>query len=79
MHGIKHTLLLLFFFSLSLVADAQVNDDFSDADFTNNPTWNGADALYTVNSSGQVQTNDVVAGLAYLATPLVDGDLSGKE
>lgn len=79
MHGIKHTLLLLFFFSLSLVADAQVNDDFSDADFTNNPTWSGTDALYVVNASGQVQTNDVVAGQAYLSTPLVDGDLGGKE
>lgn len=79
MYGIKHLLLLLFVFALSLFADAQVNDDFSDDDFTVNPTWAGTDALYVVNAGGQVQTNDVAAGQAYLSTPLVDGDLGGKE
>lgn len=48
----------LLFFSLfiSNVVFCQVNDNFSDGDFTQNPTWQGDIAGYIVNSNKQLQT-----------------------
>ena len=42
--------ILLFVFILTNCAlNAQITDDFSDGDFTLNPTWSGTDADYIVN------------------------------
>lgn len=41
---------------ISKIALSQVNDDFSDGNFSQNPTWQGDISAYTVNSSGQLQT-----------------------
>lgn len=54
---------------LSLVNFAQVIDDFSDGDFTSNPTWSGTTSDFIVNTSNQVQLNAVAAGSSYLSTP----------
>ena len=61
----KKSLLLLLLWPLSLVA--QVTDDFSDGDFTQNPTWSGTVEHYTVNNSKQLQLNAEGEGTAYLS------------
>lgn len=61
------TTLLLFLF-LPLWAIAQVTDDFSDGNFTTNPTWIGTDTCFTVNTTKQLQSAGTTAGEAWLAT-----------
>ncbi len=47
---------------------AQVNDDFSDGDFTSNPIWSGDVSLFTV-SNGELQSQSPGAATYYLSTP----------
>lgn len=52
----SHFLLFIFpFFYISV--GAQLNDDFSDGDFLNNPTWQGDTNNFIINSSNQLQLN----------------------
>jgi hypothetical protein len=55
----------------SLGASAQITDNFSDGDFTSNPTWSGDNADYQVNASFQLQLNSAstVADTSYLSFP----------
>ncbi len=54
----------------SLAVNAQFVDNFSDGNFTSNPTWSGDIAKFQVNSIGQLQTNGpVAADSAILFTP----------
>ena len=66
----KKTLLLLLLLPFSLFS--QVTDDFSDGDFTQNPTWSGTTEHYMVNSNHQLQLNSESEGTAYLALPIND-------
>ena len=65
---------ILFFGWLFLVAlgglKAQVSDNFSDGDFTQNPKWEGDDSLFIVNSNNELQLADsnVSKSSAYLVT-----------
>ncbi len=61
-------ILLLFPFSLF----AQVTDDFSDGDFTQNPTWLGMTEQYIVNNSKQLQLNAEGEGTACLSLPITE-------
>ncbi|MCR9171470.1 MAG: lamin tail domain-containing protein [bacterium] len=58
---------------------SQITDDFSDGDFTANPTWSGTDADYIVNGSFELQLNNSVADTSYLSTPHALANLDNKE
>ncbi len=66
----KKILLLLLLLPFSLFA--QVTDDFSDGDFTQNPTWSGTTEQYIVNNSKQLQLNAEGEGTAYLSLPITE-------
>lgn len=65
--------------SIQFVGFSQLLDNFSDGDFTSNPTWSGTDADYTVNGSFQLQLDNTIASISYLSTPHVLSDLNNKE
>ncbi len=76
----KSFLLSLFiYFAFLIPAFSQLTDDFSDGDFTANPTWTGANSVnatagFVVNGSNRLQT-DIPSGgsgtrFAYLSTPI---------
>ncbi|MGZ5303262.1 MAG: lamin tail domain-containing protein [Bacteroidia bacterium] len=48
---------------------AQLEDNFSDTNFTQNPAWTGTNNLFIINTNKQLQTNATSAGEAYLSTP----------
>jgi hypothetical protein len=60
---------LLVFLFIPLLLNAQLFEDFSDGDFTQNPAWSGTAEKYIVNSSFQLQLNASEAGTAWLSTP----------
>ena len=63
----KYLFVLLFFWPMLLFT--QVEDDFSDGDFTQNPSWSGSQEAFVVNSNFQLQLSDSEAGLSVLSTP----------
>ena len=63
---------------LSLPLWAQVTDNFSDGDFTQNPVWQGTNADFVVNS-GELQLNSLAAGTSYLGLPHGLANLNDKE
>jgi len=69
-------LLLLFTTGKSF---SQITDQFTDGDFTSNPTWNGTTSVYIVNASQQLQLNNSIAATSYLSLPHGLSDLNTKE
>ena len=65
---------LFFLFLLPCALFAQVVDDFSDGDFTQNPAWSGTTDKFVVNNNGQLQLNAAEAGMAYLSLPVDEHD-----
>ncbi len=61
----KQTLLILFLM-FPLLVQAQLQDDFSDGNFIQNPTWAGDAGSFIVNAQNQLQSN----GLAVTGTTL---------
>ena len=68
--NMKKTLFILLLLPLSLFA--QVTDDFSDGNFTQNPAWSGMVDKYLVNSNLQLQLNAEGEGTAYLSLPFTE-------
>ncbi len=69
----KYTVFIFLIFSSNLLAQT-FQDDFSDGDFTNNPTWLGNTNIFIVNASNEVQLNDVAGGTAQLYAPVAISD-----
>ncbi len=62
-------LLYLFFLILVDPVVAQVQEDFTDGNFTDNPAWNGNTTSWTV-INGQLRSNSSTASSSfYLSTP----------
>ena len=58
---------------------AQISDNFSDGDFTNNPVWSGTNADFTINTNQQLQLNNSKSATSYLSLPHNFVSLSNKE
>lgn len=56
-------------FLLPSIAQPQVNDSFSDGDFTQSPAWGGNTSKFIVNSSAQLQLNSSGTDTSYLSVP----------
>ncbi len=56
---------------------AQLTDDFTDGDFTSNPTWSGDASKYEVDASNQLHSNgSSVSDTAYLSTAVGNLDFN---
>ena len=56
-------------FFVPVLCFAQVNENFSDGNFTNNPVWTGTTSNFMVNSSFQLQSQATTASTSFLFTP----------
>lgn len=61
MKKIIFTIVTLFICSVSF---AQINENFTDGDFTTNPTWAGDDSVFTV-IGGKLRSNKLIANSTY--------------
>ena len=67
-YSAKTICLFILILLLPFTCISQINDDFSDGDFANNPTWVGDAGQFQINSSYQLQLNSSDAGESYLST-----------
>lgn len=74
----KYFLFLVLLFTQFLVL-SQVNENFTDGDFTSNPSWAGSSSDYIVNTSLELQLNNTVAGTSYLSIAHGLSSISAKE
>lgn len=68
MQIIYRSICFLGFLLSAHVCTAQFTDNFSDGNFTNDPSWGGSTADFTVNGSFQMQLNNVVASTSVLSS-----------
>lgn len=64
----KKSVLFLMLF-LSLFSKAQVTDNFSDGNFTENPVWTGSSGNFIVNAAGELQSCATATSVSALFTP----------
>jgi hypothetical protein len=75
---LKHYFLIPFLFFFGSV-HSQINEDFTDGDFTNNPIWVGTNTDFIVNTLEQLQVNNTFGDTSYLTTPHGLTTLDNKE
>ncbi len=81
----KNFILFALVISLPLFGSAQFVEDFTDGDFTANPTWAGDVTQYIVNASNELQLNNVdvggagQSGTTYLSTAVQTSGLANWE
>ena len=75
----KKFLPLAFALSSCAPVPAQVNDNFSDGNFTLNPTWMGSTDVFVVNTSQQLQLFNTLGGQSYMSTPTTETSIENKE
>lgn len=73
----KYSLTSLFLVVICLTF-AQVDEDFSDGDFSANPVWVGSDTIFNIDTE-RLRLNATVAGQAYLSTTFPVTSLNDKE
>ncbi|HJY22412.1 MAG TPA: lamin tail domain-containing protein, partial [Hanamia sp.] len=67
--GRKFFFCLIIFQIISVITKAQLTENFNDGNFTNDPEWEGSISDFTVNDSGQLQSNNTIANSSfYLST-----------
>ncbi|HRZ95964.1 MAG TPA: lamin tail domain-containing protein [Paludibacter sp.] len=60
--------ILFFTLFIAMFLNAQVNESFTDGDFTENPEWIGLNQNFIINSSGQLQSNATATSVSSLFT-----------
>ena len=73
----KFTIILIICFSN--LGIGQISENFSDGDFSNNPSWSGTATNFIVNSSFQLQLNNTVSGSSFLSIPHGLSSIDNKE
>lgn len=67
---ILRNILFLVFLLIALPVCSQVNDSFSDGNFTSEPVWSGTSDLFKVNKKRQLQSAGVSSESSFLSTPM---------
>lgn len=62
--------IILILLLIPQMLSAQLNDDFSDGNFTGDPAWSGTDAQFMVNSGLQLQLGSTGESTSYLSTQI---------
>ena len=60
---------LFFVFFVPFICFGQVNETFSDGNFTDNPVWTGTTSNFVVNTAFQLQSQAKAASTSFLFTP----------
>ena len=63
-----YKIFILFLFYIPALSFAQINDDFSDGDFSTNPVWIGNTGSFSINAGYQLQLDTHGSGVKFLAT-----------
>jgi len=67
---IQRNILFLVFLLIALPVCSQMNESFSDGNFTSEPVWNGTSELFKINTKRQLQSAGAGSETSFLSTPV---------